>query len=86
VSGAAPDARLLATGLSAAGLDPAMAPALASEVVDYAARQDVQVRAERDLAEVQAPVRRLPELPPPMDLGGLFELADTLNVTDWSAV
>jgi anion-transporting ArsA/GET3 family ATPase len=84
VSNASPDAALLADGLAVAGLDPSIAPALVSEVVDYAARQDVQVRAERELQDVQAPVLRLPELSPPMDLGGLFELAEHLDVREWA--
>jgi len=85
VSNARPDARLLAEGLELAGLDPAIAPALVSEVTDYAARQDVQVRAEAELLKVQAPVLRLPELSPPMDLGGLYELAEQLDVRQWAA-
>jgi anion-transporting ArsA/GET3 family ATPase len=84
VSDARPDTALLADGLSAAGLDPSIAPALVSEVIDYAARQDVQAEAARDLLEVQAPVLRLPDLSPPMDLGGLFELADYLDVREWA--
>jgi Mrp family chromosome partitioning ATPase len=85
VANARPDARLLAEGLELAGLDPAIAPALVSEVTDYAARQDVQVRAEAELLKVQAPVLRLPELSPPMDLGGLYELAEQLDVRQWAA-
>jgi anion-transporting ArsA/GET3 family ATPase len=84
VSNARPGATLLADGLQAAGLDPSIAPALISEVEDYAARQEVQVRAERELAGLQAPVLRLPELSPPMDLGGLFELAEQLDVGGWA--
>jgi hypothetical protein len=42
------------------------------------------VRAERELQDVQAPVLRLPELSPPMDLGGLFELAEHLDVREWA--
>jgi anion-transporting ArsA/GET3 family ATPase len=83
VSGAEPSTKLLATGLTAAGLDPSLAPALAVEVSDYAARQDVQARADVELAAAGAPVRRLPELAPPMDLGNLFELAELLDVASW---
>ena len=85
VSDAHPDPALVAAGLTAAGLDASMAPALVSEVIDYAARQDVQVRAEHDLEQVKAPVRRLPELAPPMDLGSLFELAEALDLPQWTA-
>jgi hypothetical protein len=31
------------------------------------------------------PITRLPELPPPLDLGSLFELADALDIRTWSA-
>jgi hypothetical protein len=31
------------------------------------------------------PITRLPELPPPLDLGSLFELAEALDVAEWSA-
>jgi len=82
VSNARPDGQLLADGLQLAGLDPAIAPALITEVTDYAARQDVQTRAEAELADLEAPVVRLPELSP-IDLGGLYELAEQLDVQDW---
>ena len=75
-----PAPELLAEGLAAAGLDPALAPALAAEVGDYAQRQDLQERAAASLAEAGLPITRLPELPPPLDLGSLFELADALDV------
>jgi len=83
VSNARPDPKLLAEGLGLAGLDPALAPALVSEVTDYAARQDVQTRAEAELAGVGAPVVRLPELSP-IDLGALYELAEQLDVPTWT--
>jgi len=75
-----PEPHLLAEGLAAAELDPALAPALALEVSDYAERQELQERAEASLAEAGLPITRLPELPPPLDLGSLFELADALDV------
>jgi len=84
VAAGRPDESLLAEGLGEAGLDPALASDLASEVADYAERQDVQIRAEADLAEVGMPITRLPELAPPMDLGTLYELADALDIETWS--
>jgi anion-transporting ArsA/GET3 family ATPase len=83
VTGAAPSAKQLAAGLASAGLDAALAPGLLAEVVDYAARQDVQAQAALALDQLGAPVRRLPELAPPMDLGSLYELADALDVGAW---
>ncbi len=77
-------AELLAEGLAAAGLDPALAAGLAVEVGDYAQRQDLQERSAASLAAAGLPITRLPELPPPLDLGSLFELADALDVRSWS--
>jgi anion-transporting ArsA/GET3 family ATPase len=85
VAAGRPDPALLAQGLTAAGLDPALAPSLADEVDAYGQRQDVQARAEADLEQAGVPIIRLPELPPPLDLGSLFELADALDVRTWSA-
>lgn len=85
VSGGRPDEQLLAEGLAAAGLDPEIAADLVSEALDYAARQDVQVHAAQELSEIAAPIRRLPEVAPPMDLGGLFELAEALQLDEWLA-
>ena len=79
-----PDPALLAHGLGVAGLDPALAPALAAEVSNYRERQDVQAQAAADLAQAGVPVTRLPELPPPLDLGSLFELAEALDVRAWA--
>jgi hypothetical protein len=85
VSAGRPDPAALARGLTVAGLDPALAPALADEVSAYGQRQDVQARAAAELEEAGVPISRLPELPPPLDLGSLFELADALDVRTWSA-
>ncbi|MDQ1721783.1 MAG: hypothetical protein QOI26_1517, partial [Pseudonocardiales bacterium] len=84
VAAGRPEAALLAQGLTAAGLDPALAPALAAEVSAYGQRQDVQARAAAELEQAGLPITRLPELPPPLDLGSLFELADALDVQAWS--
>ncbi|HEX8768358.1 MAG TPA: ATPase, partial [Jatrophihabitans sp.] len=85
VAAGRPDPALLAQGLTVAGLDPALAPSLADEVRGYGQRQDVQARAMADLEQAGVPIVRLPELPPPLDLGSLFELAEALDVRTWSA-
>jgi anion-transporting ArsA/GET3 family ATPase len=85
VSAGRPEPKMLARGLTVAGLDPALAPALADQVGAYGQRQDVQARAEAELEQAGVPITRLPELPPPLDLGSLFELAEALDVPAWSA-
>ncbi len=77
------DRELLGRGLTLAGVDPALAPALASQVEDYAARQAVQAAAALALEAAGRPVVRLPDVAPPVDLGTLFELADALDVQEW---
>jgi hypothetical protein len=78
-----PDESLLVAGLSAAGVDSKLAPALAHQLSDYAERQAVQAAAEVSLEDIRLPVVRLPDLTPPMDLGNLFELAEALDVEEW---
>jgi anion-transporting ArsA/GET3 family ATPase len=85
VSAGRPDPELLAEGLAVAGLDSALAPALAAELTDYGHRQQVQAAAAADLEQVGAPLQRLPEVAPPIDLSCLYELADGLEVRTWSA-
>jgi anion-transporting ArsA/GET3 family ATPase len=82
--GGKPDEVLLAQGLGEAGLDTALAPALAAEMAEYAERQSVQAAAASRLHEAELPIVQLPELAPPMDLGNLFELADALDVEEWT--
>jgi anion-transporting ArsA/GET3 family ATPase len=79
-----PKPAVLARGLAEAGLDPALAPALAAGVDAYGQRQAVAERAAAELAQAGVPITRLPELPPPLDLGSLFELADALDLEDWA--
>jgi len=83
--GGSPDDAVLADGLTQAGLDPGLAPALAQQVGEYAQRQNVQAEAGRDLESTKLPIVRLPELRPPMDLGALFELGDALDIEEWTA-
>ncbi len=85
VSGGRPSKSLLTEGLAAAGLDPTMAPELMAEVADYATWQQIQAHAGEELVEIGAPIRRLPELAPPMDLGNLFELAEALQLDEWTS-
>ena len=85
VAAGKPNAAKLADGLHQAGLDEDLAPGLLTELCNYAERQDVQTHAAEELQAVAAPIRRLPELAPPMDLGSLFELADELELDQWSA-
>jgi anion-transporting ArsA/GET3 family ATPase len=77
------DERVLARGLTSAGLDAGLAGALATEVNEYAQRQNVEAEADRQLAEADVPIVRLPELSPPVDIGGLFELASALDPQEW---
>lgn len=62
-------------GLSAAGVDVALAEPLATQLVEYADRQDVQAENRARLVAVKAPRIELPDLTPPVDLGELLELA-----------
>jgi anion-transporting ArsA/GET3 family ATPase len=73
----------LAEGLQLAGLPAKLLGALSGQLDDYAARQGVQVEASADLLAAGLPIIRLPELTPPIDMGGLYELADELSETDW---
>ncbi|HEX2903390.1 MAG TPA: ArsA-related P-loop ATPase [Jatrophihabitans sp.] len=82
-AGSRPSERELAGGLALAGLDTSLAGGLLMELTDYAERQRVQEHAAASLAAIGAPIRRLPELAPPVDLGSLFELGEALGVTAW---
>jgi anion-transporting ArsA/GET3 family ATPase len=79
-----PDTGLLAEGLAEAGLAAALAPMLATQVADYAQRQAIQGANAQELEGTGRPLIRLPELTQPIDLGDLFELAETLDVESWS--
>jgi anion-transporting ArsA/GET3 family ATPase len=78
------DEKLLQAGFAEAGVDTGLAPALAQQLSDYAARQVVQAEASASLEDIEAPIVRLPELSPPMDLGNLYELAEALDVESWT--
>ena len=83
VGAARPDPALLASGLAAAGLGAELAPGLAREMAGYGERQQLQARVAAELETLGVPLRRLPELPPPVDLGCLFELAEAMQVDEW---
>ena len=68
----------LASGLAEAGVDAALAPVLGQELADYQLRQQVQQENAQRLATLDLPTVRLPELSPPVDLGGLYDLAEIL--------
>ena len=73
------DVARLAEGLDRAGVDPGLAAGLAQELSDFDLRQQVQSENAERLAVLYRPVVRLPELSPPVDLGGLYELAQLLE-------
>lgn len=74
------DARTkLMAGLKAVGLDEAFAAPLEAQLREYAERQQLQDDSAEQLDHLHLPITRLPELSPPVDLGGLFELADDLE-------
>jgi anion-transporting ArsA/GET3 family ATPase len=74
------DLPALAAGLSAAGLDgDALAPSLAQEAVEYAQRWTLEDRNREVVAELGLPSYELPFLTDPIDLGGLYELAQRLR-------
>jgi anion-transporting ArsA/GET3 family ATPase len=68
----------LATSLESVGIDAILAPRLGQELTDYQLRQEVQRENAERLAVLKLPTVRLPELSPPVDLGGLYDLASIL--------
>jgi len=71
-------ARLGAT-LGKAGLDPALAAGLAAEATEHAVRHVHEQGYRDDVAALGRQVYELPMLAPPMDLGGLYDLAELLR-------
>ncbi|CAN5238972.1 ArsA-related P-loop ATPase [soil metagenome] len=70
----------VADGLTAAGLDgKALAKRLTAQAVEHAQRYAVQDEARERVLALGRPTYELPLLHGPMDLGGLFELADVLH-------
>jgi anion-transporting ArsA/GET3 family ATPase len=77
--GALSNRKILEAGLVRAGIDSGLTGVLAAELADYQVRQGVQTANADRLADLPCPLIRLPELSPPVDLGGLYELADHLG-------
>jgi anion-transporting ArsA/GET3 family ATPase len=74
------DVPALRAGLSAAALDGAtLAAPLAAETIEHAQRWALEDRNRTILAELGLPTYELPFLAEPIDLGGLYELADRLR-------
>ncbi len=72
------DLAALRKGLGSVGLDVALAPVLAAEAADHAARVALEERGRDALADLHRPSYELPLLPDAVDLGGLYELATML--------
>ncbi len=72
------DRPALAAGLSAAGLNAALAAPLAQEAIEYAERWALEDRNREVVAGLGLPSYELPFLADPIDLGGLYELANRL--------
>ncbi|MGB8649322.1 MAG: ArsA-related P-loop ATPase [Mycobacteriales bacterium] len=73
------DTAALAAGLQSVGLDVALAPVLAEEAADHAARVALEERGRDALAELHRPSYELPQLSDGIDLGCLYELAAMLK-------
>jgi anion-transporting ArsA/GET3 family ATPase len=74
------DSAELTAGLTAAGLDAGrLTGPLAAEAVEHAQRWALEDDNRAALAELALPTYELPFLPEPMDLGGLYALADELR-------
>jgi anion-transporting ArsA/GET3 family ATPase len=74
------DLDLLAAGLREANVPDGYAAALASQMADYAQRQQLQEETTQRLDEVELPRVELPDLNPPVELGELNELAQCFLV------
>jgi anion-transporting ArsA/GET3 family ATPase len=73
------DLKELRAGLTAAGLDPKLATALSGEAVEHAERWELEDQNRATVAALGLPTYELPFLPGPIDLGGLYELAEILR-------
>jgi anion-transporting ArsA/GET3 family ATPase len=75
------DESRIRAGLAEAGLDlkPDVIDGLVAETIEHACRAEVQAAALARLAEAQLPSIELPELNGGVDLGGLYELVESLT-------
>jgi anion-transporting ArsA/GET3 family ATPase len=69
------DLKRLTAGLAKAGVPAVHAPALGTEMADYARRQQVQDENAARLDALDLPRIELPDLNPPVELGELKDLA-----------
>jgi anion-transporting ArsA/GET3 family ATPase len=76
------DTKLLTSGLKKAGIAPAHVPALATEMADYARRQQVQEENAARLDTLDLARIELPDLNPPVELGELKDLAACFRAGD----
>lgn len=74
------DATRVRTGLESAGLDlgPDVIEGLVAETVEHAIRVQAESRARDQLAEGDLPTVELPEVTDGVDLGTLYELAESM--------
>jgi anion-transporting ArsA/GET3 family ATPase len=79
------DTAELRAGLAAAGLDAKLAPALSTEAVEHAERWQIEDDNRGTLTGLGLPTIELPFLAGPVDLGGLYELADLLRPDEVAA-
>ena len=79
------DTAELRAGLAAAGLDAKLAPTLAAEAVEHAERWRVEDDNRGTLIGLGLPTIELPFLAGPIDLGGLYELAELLRPEEVAA-
>ncbi|MGI9092507.1 MAG: ArsA-related P-loop ATPase [Mycobacteriales bacterium] len=76
------DVGRLATALGKAGLqNPELASMLAAEAHEHAVRCALEEGYRTEITKLALPTLELATLPPPMDLGGLYELADELRAS-----
>lgn len=73
------DIERIGGALAEVGIDASLAPALAGEAAEHALRHALEETYRAELADLHLPTCELPLLPPPMDLGGLYELAESLR-------
>jgi hypothetical protein len=71
------DPAALGRALRGSGVAPALSGELAAQMARYAARQQLQSRTAAQLDVIRAPRITLPDLPAPIGLGELTELAGT---------
>lgn len=79
------DMAALRRGLGSAGLDPSMSTALGRQMVEYAARQQIQTENLQRLTAVHLPKIELPDLAPPLGPGELCELSEYFRTGKQSA-